>query len=57
LKDKLGLGDELQVKWLPGCIRGEVRGSTIFVYDEGLEEAREALRHEFIEWALNQRAP
>lgn len=62
LKDKLGVGDELLVEWLPGHkrlsdgreLRGEIRGTTILLYDEELEKAKETLKHELVEWLLDQ---
>ncbi len=62
LKGKVGMGYELQVRWLPAHkkmrdereLRGEVKGSLILIYDKELEDAIETLRHEFIEWVLDQ---
>ena len=63
LKEKAGLGFELEVYRRPGFkkysregreLRGEVQGNKIFVYDQGFEEAKETLLHEFIEYLVDQ---
>ena len=63
MKEKAGLGFELGVCWLPGFkkysregkeLRGEVQGNKIFLYDEDFEEAKETLKHEFIEYLVDQ---
>lgn len=55
LKKITGLGHELEVRWIPNpehpC-SGEVKGSTIYVYEGGLEEAEKTLLHEFVEWLI-----
>ena len=63
LKEKAGLGFELEVYRLPGFkkyskegkeLKGEVQGNKIFLYDEDFEEAKETLLHEFIEYLVGQ---
>lgn len=55
-------GYELKVIWLPNHIkyskgrelRGEIIGSTIYIYDKNYEKAKETLKHEFIEYLIEQ---
>lgn len=63
LKRKANAGFELKVEWLPDHVkysrenkrlRGEVLGNTIFVYDSNLRSAKETLKHEFIEYMVEQ---
>jgi hypothetical protein len=57
LKQKLGLGHELELKWLPGDnekLSGEVKGNCIFIYEEQEEKAIEALRHEFLDYVISK---
>jgi len=63
LKKMANLGFELEVVWLPGVIkfsredkalRGEVLGNKIILYDEDLDDAKETLKHEFIEYLMDQ---
>lgn len=62
LKLEVGMGFEVNVKWLPGTAKykngkqllEEVVGNTIFVYVEDLAEAAHLLAHGFLEWLLNQ---
>ncbi|MGQ9469978.1 MAG: hypothetical protein ACUVTD_09235 [Nitrososphaerales archaeon] len=57
LKRKLGMGYELKVVWMPNNnsnLAGEVKGETIFIYEEDLERALETLRHEFLDYAISQ---
>jgi len=57
LKRILELGYELRVRWIPNNnskISEEVKGQTIFVYDEEEELAVETLKHEFIDYATSK---
>jgi len=57
LKQELGLGQELDVKWLPGEkeeLCGEVKGDCIFVYSENQNEALQTLRHEFLDYSISK---
>jgi hypothetical protein len=62
LKLRVGMGFEVNMKWLPGAVKykngkqllEEVVGDTIFIYVEDLAEAMQLLTHGFSEWLLNQ---
>jgi len=62
LKIKVGMGFEVNVKWLPGIVKykngkqlsEEVIGNTIFIYVEELAKAKYLLAHGFSEWLLNK---
>jgi hypothetical protein len=57
LKRLLGIGYELKVVWLPennSKLSGEVKGETIYIYEEDYDKAIETLRHEFIDYAVSQ---
>ena len=62
LKLKVGIGFEVNMKWLPGTVKykygkqllEEVVGNTIFIYVEDLAEVTHLLAHGFSEWLLNQ---
>lgn len=57
LKRLSGMGFELRVVWKPcadGALSGEVRNSTIYVYDSGEKKAVETLRHEYLDYCLSQ---
>jgi hypothetical protein len=57
LKEKLGVGYELAVKWLPGKkleISGEVKGDCIYVYDEEEQKALETVKHEFLDYLVSK---
>ena len=57
LKSILKLGYELNIRWIPGNdsrLSGEVKGETIYVYDEEEELALETLKHEFIDYAISK---
>jgi hypothetical protein len=52
-----GLNSSLKVDWVPNGSRevhGEVRGDIIYVYDEGVEEAVQTLKHEFIDYCITR---
>ena len=57
LKRLLKMGYELKVAWLPKSntnLAGEVKGETIYVYEEDLDKALETLKHEFLDYAISQ---
>jgi hypothetical protein len=57
LKQLLNMGFELKVVWLPNNsseLSGEVKGETIFIYEEEFEEALETLKHEFLDYAISK---
>ncbi len=57
LKRLSGMGLDLNLVWAPdprGALSGEVKGSTIFVYESDEEEATETLRHEFLDHCVSQ---
>jgi hypothetical protein len=57
LKKKAKLGYELRVIWLPGYnakLSGEVKGSTVYIYDDTEDKAIETLRHEFMDYVISK---
>jgi hypothetical protein len=57
LQQKLGLGYELSVVWLPDSrskLSGEVKGDQIRIYEEDEEKALETLKHEFLDYAISK---
>ncbi len=55
MKTTSNQGLELKVLWLPskeGLLSGEVKGNTIYIYEENREEALEVLKHEFIDYLV-----
>ncbi|MGQ9469463.1 MAG: hypothetical protein ACUVTD_06520 [Nitrososphaerales archaeon] len=57
LKRKLKMGYELKVVLLPdnnSSLAGEVKGETIFIYEEDFEKALETLRHEFLDYSISK---
>lgn len=60
LKRTFGLGQELEVAWLPGHIRrvnereilGEISGRKILIYAKNETTALEVLRHEILEYSI-----
>ena len=55
LKRKSGFNLNVEVRWIPnGSVEksGEVKGNTIYIYEEDREEALKTLRHEFLELLL-----
>lgn len=57
LEKKIGFGFGLKVQWLPNAsetLSGEVKGTTIYIYEEGEMEAMKTLKHEFIDYAISQ---
>ena len=57
LQQKLGLGYELSVVWLPdnhNKLSGEVKGNKIRIYEEDESKALEILKHEFLDYAISK---
>jgi hypothetical protein len=57
LKKRFKVGYELKVVWSPnnsGNLAGEVKGETIYIYDESEKEALKTLRHEFLDYAISK---
>jgi hypothetical protein len=57
LKHLLKMNYELKVVWLPNGnsnLSGEVKGETIYIYEEECDKALETLRHEFLDYAISQ---
>jgi hypothetical protein len=57
LKRLLKMGYELKVVWSPNNnsnLSGEVKGETIYIYEEECDKALETLRHEFLDHAISQ---
>jgi len=57
LKRKTGFGQELGVVWVPSAtskLAGEVKGETIFIYEEVEAKAIETLKHEFLDYAMSK---
>ncbi len=57
LKRLLKMSYELKVVWLPNNnsnLSGEVKGETIFIYEEDFDRALETLKHEFLDYAISQ---
>lgn len=56
LKQILGLGHELTLRWIPngdGKLSGEVKGNCIYVYEMTEKEALSTLKHEFLDYAIS----
>jgi len=57
LKRILEMGYKLKVLWVPNGsskLSGEVRGDSIYIYEEDEDIAVETLRHEFIDYAISK---
>lgn len=62
LKQITNMGYELKVHWQPDTImnkdgmvlRGKVVGNIILIFDKDLQEAKETLRHEFVEYLIDK---
>ncbi len=57
LEKKLPVGESLVLSWRPqpdSQVSGEVRGNTLYVYSETVDEALETLRHEYIDYVLTR---
>ena len=61
-KQKIGMGSEVNLCWLPGDVKykdgkkllEEVLGDTIVIYAKNPADAKQLLSHGFVEWILNQ---
>jgi len=57
LQQKLGLGYELRLVWLPDSrsrLSGEVKGNQICIYEEDEEKAIDTLKHEFLDYIISR---
>ena len=57
LKRESGLGHSLEVRWVPdpsSSRHGEVKGTTIYIYDEDGEGALQTLKHEFVDYVITK---
>ncbi|MGB9760492.1 MAG: hypothetical protein ACP5IT_11285 [Thermoproteota archaeon] len=57
LKSKTNFGFELHVVWLPNYdanLSGEVKGNTIYIYDDIEDNAIETLKHEFVDYLISE---
>ena len=57
LKRTMKMGYELKAFWVPNCnskLSGEVRGNSIYIYEEDENIALETLKHEFIDYAISK---
>jgi hypothetical protein len=57
LKQILDAGHNLNVNWVPdkgNNLEGEVRGDTIWIHSQSLEQALNTLRHEFLDYSISQ---
>jgi len=58
LKDMLGVGHELELVWIPKAFKGlsgEVKNGKLYIYEEGLDKASHALRHELVDYLITSR--
>jgi len=58
LKDLLGFGFELELVWIPGAGKGlsaEVKEGRLYVYEEELEKALQALKHELVDYLITSK--
>ena len=57
LKRFSGLGLELNLVWKPnsdGALSGEVKNSSVYVYEVDAKKAVDTLRHEFLDYCVSQ---
>ncbi len=57
LKNISGLGSALNLVWAPDpgkALSGEVKGSTVYIYDESEKKALDSLRHEFFDYCISK---
>ena len=57
LKRLSGLGQDLNLVWTPisnSALSGEVKGRTIYIYEESEGKAVEVLRHEFLDHCVSK---
>lgn len=57
LKRKTGLGFGLSLIWAPDSLNplsGEVKGSTVYIYNESERKALDTLQHEFLDYCVSE---
>ena len=57
LKHISGLGSALRLVWAPDpgkTLSGEVKGSTVYIYDESEMKALDTLHHEFFDYCISK---
>jgi len=57
LKRRFCMSYELKVVWIPDGnekLSGEVRGDTVYIYEDNEKKALETLRHEFLDYAISE---
>ena len=57
LKNISGLGSALSLVWAPDpekTLSGEVKGNTVYIYDESEKQALDTLHHEFFDYCISQ---
>ncbi len=57
LKNISGLGSALSLVWAPDpgkALSGEVKGSSVYIYDESEKKALDTLRHEFFDYCVSK---
>ncbi len=57
LKRTTGLGSPLNVIWVPDSLNtlsGEVKASTVYIYEENERRALDTLHHEFVDYCVGQ---
>jgi hypothetical protein len=57
LKKLFDFGQKLEVVWFPNSsseLSGEVKGATIYVYEDDMDAAIETLRHEFLDHIITR---
>ena len=57
LKRISGLGSALSLVWAPApgkALSGEVKGSSVYIYDESEMQALDTLRHEFFDYCISK---
>lgn len=55
---RLGLNLDLKVVWTPDktvCLSGEVKGSSIYIYEVEEEKAIQTLKHELVDYLITSR--
>jgi hypothetical protein len=58
LIDLLGVGRELELVWMPKAFKGlsgEVKNGKLYIYEEGLDKASHALRHELVDYLITSK--
>ena len=57
LKNISSLGSALNLVWAPDpgkALSGEVKGSSVYIYDESEKKALDTLRHEFFDYCISK---